>query len=408
MDCFGLNQSNINTKSNIQNIRVVLSKVTGIISLLFFPFLLSAQKQRCNSPYNDIQITTEARAESRTNKTMQVVFHILFRTEEENITFEEIQQQLERVNEDFNAVNEDLSLVPDEFQEFIGDANMKFVIATTDAVGLPFTGIFRRQTTIDTIGNQFSVDGKEVIKYDILGGLNAYFPDLYINVWVGQTKDIFGITSPLDVAGSRDDGIIITPEAFGLQDDPESPTSLGRTLTHELGHYFGLNHLWGSQRSCNNDDEIEDTPVQESPYIDCPEFPQVTCGSADMHMNFMDFTNDECLLFFTKGQVEVMRMILEEIRFGTIVSTEDDLVFTEPFEFNVNQSRFGLTIKSDNTIAESLQISVFNLSGQLIHRELLNEVNVYQINTNSWPRSVYILAIDAVDQRFTHTFIAGY
>lgn len=382
-----------------------------IILLLSIPVFLVGQKRKCATVNfeNPILNHQEHRAETRSNKTVQLVFHILYNSEEEKISDQVINQQIDRINKDFNAENDDLSLVPEVFQLIIGKADITFVLASETPEGLPFSGVFRQQTDIENIANQISIDGKDVIKYKLLGGSDAYFPDSYVNIWIGRSNNVFGVTAPLDLAGTSDDGIIITPDAFGIIDDPESVTNLGRTLTHELGHYFGLNHLWGSNRGCGNDDDgIEDTPEQANPYIDCPKFPQVTCGSSDMFMNFMDFTNDECLLFFSMQQVDVMRSTLEEFRSGIIVSTNDPLITNQAIDVNVVQGDGSLTITNQSSKLTQVNVSIFTTGGQLIHKDLLNELIVHVIDTNRWPRGVYILAIDAVDQRFTHTFVAGY
>jgi len=363
---------------------------------------------RCGSQHNPIPETVhEAQAFTRSNKTVQLVFHIMYHSEEENISDEVIAEQIDRVNEDFNAMNADLVNVPDIFQEFIGNPEISFVLASEDINGLAFSGIFRQSTDIENIASQFSVDRKEVIKYKVLGGSDAYFPESYVNVWIGQTTDIFGVTAPLEKAGSVDDGIIISPEAFGVIEDSESPTNLGRTLTHELGHYFGLNHVWGLQNGCSNDDGIDDTPTQERPYGGCPEFPQQSCGSFDMHMNFMDFANDECLLFFTNGQVNIMRQTLDDIRFGVIVSTNDIEKSAATLTPDVKMLADQLIISTPSIVQGPLSLSIFSIGGQRIHKDMLNQLNVHYIDTNQWPQGVYILAIHAVDQRFTHTFVAG-
>lgn len=381
-----------------------------ILIFLCIPIFLIGQKERCGTGHiSPVTNSSQLKAEARSTKTIQLVFHVLYKVEEENISAQDIQEQIDRINLDFAGKNQDLGLVPDVFQDLIGKANITFVLASETSDGLPFSGIFRQQTDLENIANQISIDGKQVIKYKLLGGSDAYFPESYINIWIGRSDEVFGVTAPLDLAGTSDDGIIITPDAFGIIEDPESVTNLGRTLTHELGHYFGLNHLWGSSQGCgNSDDGIEDTPEQKAPYIDCPEFPQVTCGSADMFMNFMDFTNDDCLLFFSREQVNVMRTTLEEIRSGIIVTTSDIPGSTNDFDFKISQSDFELTITNESSSFGEATLAIYSTVGQLIHKDMLNELFVHVIDTNQWPRGVYILAIYAVDQRFTHTFVAGY
>jgi len=107
------------------------------------------------------------------------------------------------------------------------------------------------------------------------------------------------------------DGVVIDASAFGtgngcgsVKADP--PFNLGRTVTHELGHYFLLDHIWGygeNGTGCQVDDSVADTPNQEDANEECPGFNTSSCGSRDLHMNYMDYTNDECMYMFSAGQI---------------------------------------------------------------------------------------------------------
>ncbi len=370
----------------------------------------SAQKVRCQHHGSDVAHSPDQlKTETRSSFTLQVVFHILWQEESENISDERIESQMIRINEDFNQLNLDVALVPDLFQDLIGSADITFVLASEDPFGASTTGINRRQTDIENIGSVLSSDRKEVIKYTTLGGLDAWDPNQYINVWIGSTVDVFGLTTPLEIAGTEDDGIIITPEAFGEFEDDSSITNKGRTMTHELGHYFGLTHLWGRNNGCGTDDDgLDDTPEQERPYSGCEIFPQVSCGSVDMNMNFMDFSNDTCLLFFTKGQVKLMRSVLTSVRSGVIVSDELPILASELAEIEISQDAYTLYIKPQSTIEGPVQLDFYSISGQPVHKEVLNILNEYELNTNYLPKGVYILSIRSANQRFTHTFAAGF
>ncbi len=340
-----------------------------------------------------------------------MVLHIIQRPNEVQITDARIQTQMDRINRDFQGLDDNRSLIPELFHENIGFPNFEFVLADEDPNGRPSEGIVRKQTSINNIGSAFSRDGKEAIKFNSLGGSDAWHPDSCINVWVGATTDFFGFAAPLDLAGTPEDGIIISPEAFGLVptsvEEPVS-TGLGRTLTHELGHYFGLSHVWGSDTTCDNDgDGIEDTPEQEVIYTQCPEFPQVSCNSSDMTNNYMQFTNDECLLFFTNGQAQRMRDVLNDVRSDIIVSS-NNVQIEDELSFEIRQSLGSLEIVREKNTSNFAIVSIFNTSGQLILNEELNSVNVHTIDTNNWPRAVYILSILDANSRFTHTFTAGY
>ena len=73
-----------------------------------------------------------------------------------------------------------------------------------------------------------------------------------------------------------------------------------------MGHYLLLDHIWGENGGCNSDDEVSDTPNSSEPYYDCPSIGASTCSSTDMHMNYMDYTNDACMYMFSEGQAARM------------------------------------------------------------------------------------------------------
>ena len=125
----------------------------------------------------------------------------------------------------------------------------------------------------------------------------------YINIFVQPNTGVLGY-SPLGGFGNGD-GVVIDASAFGTGTgcgsiSPQSPYDLGRTLTHELGHYLLLDHIWGS--GCGQDDGVADTPDAEQEYYACPNLGASSCGSTDMHMNYMDYTNDACMYVFSAGQ----------------------------------------------------------------------------------------------------------
>ncbi len=126
----------------------------------------------------------------------------------------------------------------------------------------------------------------------------------YINIFVQSGTGVLGY-SPLGGAGNGD-GVVIDATAFGTGSGcgsivPGTPYDLGRTLTHEMGHYLLLDHIWGA--GCGTDDLVADTPESNEAYYGCPDIGAATCGSTDMHMNYMDYTNDACMYMFSAGQV---------------------------------------------------------------------------------------------------------
>jgi len=125
----------------------------------------------------------------------------------------------------------------------------------------------------------------------------------YLNIFVQFNTGVLGY-SPLGGSGNGD-GVVIDASAFGSgsgcgQIAPQSPYNLGRTLTHELGHYLLLDHIWGG--GCSQDDDVADTPNSADAYYGCPNVGESSCSSTDMHMNYMDYTNDACMYMFSDGQ----------------------------------------------------------------------------------------------------------
>ncbi len=131
----------------------------------------------------------------------------------------------------------------------------------------------------------------------------------YINFFVREIDAGLLGFSPYGGNGNGD-GITMAHYAFGSGSGcagvvPGAPYDLGRTVTHELGHYLLLKHIWGGSNCgnhCGSDDEVSDTPNSQDCYAGCPAIGVSTCSSTDMHMNYMDYVNDACMYMFSDGQ----------------------------------------------------------------------------------------------------------
>ncbi len=133
----------------------------------------------------------------------------------------------------------------------------------------------------------------------------------YLNIYVQFGTGALGY-APLGGAGNGD-GVVIEATAFGAGSGcgsvrPENPYDLGRTTTHEVGHYLLLDHIWGD--GCGQDDDVADTPNQATDNSGCPSIGIQSCNSSDLHMNYMDYTNDACMYMFTSGQSQRMETYL--------------------------------------------------------------------------------------------------
>lgn len=239
-----------------------------------------------------------------------VVVHVLWHNPVENISDEQIFSQIKVLNEDFNSLNADTIKTPAYYKPLRGKTNFYFRLAKQDPDGLPTNGINRVHTDIDS---GFGLDGK--INFTKFGGQDPWDPRYYVNIYVCvlyESSNTFAVTY-FPGGSLRRDGIICDYRFFGTVGITTPPYDKGRTVTHEMGHYFNLDHTWGptdltSLPDCTDDDHVEDTPPQSVANYGCPKFPTVSCvpGISDAYMSYMDYTNDACMNMFTKGQAERM------------------------------------------------------------------------------------------------------
>ena len=109
--------------------------------------------------------------------------------------------------------------------------------------------------------------------------------------------------------------MVILHSAFGTTGTAAAPFDLGRTATHEIGHWLNLRHIWGDDGTgCSGDDFVADTPNAGGPNFGAPTFPHVSCNNGpngDLFMNYMDYVDDVAMFMFTAGQVDRMQAALD-------------------------------------------------------------------------------------------------
>jgi hypothetical protein len=232
------------------------------------------------------------------------VVHVVFNTSGQNISDAQILSQIKVLNEDYRLRNATAANIPAAFKSFAADTRLNFCLAKVDPTGHETNGIIRKYTT-----TPYFTD--ESMKYSSQGGDNAWDCKKYLNIWVCY---IFGRSlgfSSLPGGPADKDGVVINYDVFGNVGSLRSEFNMGRTATHEIGHWLGLKHLWGDE-DCGSDD-VDDTPRQRFSNYYCPSFPHATTCSpnadGDMFMDFMDFTDDACMSMFTQGQKMKMRSL---------------------------------------------------------------------------------------------------
>jgi hypothetical protein len=241
---------------------------------------------------------------NRTIVTVPVVFHVVYNTAEQNISDAQLQSQVAALNEDFTNTNADGANVPSVFQSLRGNANFHFALAARDPNGNATTGITRTSTSVTAFGN----DG--AVCFTNQGGHDAWPTGQYLNIWVCNKSGGAGYSTYPWSNSPSTDGVYVKYNYVGRVGPWINNWNYqkGRTVTHEVGHWFGLIHIWGDV-ACGND-LVNDTPPQGSSNSSCPTFPHMSSCSlnsnGDMYMNYMDYTNDNCRNMFSLLQVTRM------------------------------------------------------------------------------------------------------
>jgi hypothetical protein len=262
-----------------------------------------------------------------------VVVHVVYKTAAQNISDAQIKSQIDVLNADYRKKNSDVNSTPAAFAALATDARIQFELATVDPNGAATTGITRTTTTKDS----FSDD--DAVKSAASGGADAWPRDKYLNVWVCQLGG--GLLGYAQFPGgpAATDGVVILHSAFGTNGTAAAPFNLGRSATHEIGHWLNLRHIWGDDGTgCSGDDFVADTPNQGGPNYGTPGFPHISCNNGpngDMFMNYMDYVDDDAMFMFSAGQVTRMQATLDGMRstIGTSVSCGKAIPKDIPKEF---------------------------------------------------------------------------
>lgn len=218
-----------------------------------------------------------------------VVVNVLYRTAAENISDALIQSQIDVLNKDFTATNSDFSSIPSLFSGVAANVDITFQLQK----------INRKSTTKTSWGT------RDTMKKASRGGIDPTSPSNTLNIWSCTIGG--GILGYAQFPGGSlaTDGVVIDAKYFGVTSNSGSsyPYNLGRTGTHEVGHYLNLRHIWGDA-TCGSD-LVADTPTHNTANYGVPTYPHLsTCTGTpvEMTMNYMDYTDDRGMYMFTNGQ----------------------------------------------------------------------------------------------------------
>ncbi len=245
--------------------------------------------------------------------TIPVVFHVVYNTTAQNISDAKCIAQLNQLNLDFARLNTDAGNTPAAFSGLAANTQVQFCLAQRDPSGNATTGIIHKSTT------STSFSSNDNVKRTANGGDNAWDATKYLNIWTCNLSGGLLGYAQFPGGSASTDGVVVLYSSVGSMTSPgtATPYHLGRTTTHEVGHWLNLYHIWGDESACNADDNVSDTPKQKAENYGCPTYPQTTqsggrCSTTDpssMYMNYMDYTDDGCMNMFSAGQAVRMQAL---------------------------------------------------------------------------------------------------
>jgi hypothetical protein len=298
-----------------------------------------------------------------------VVFHIVM-TNSSSVTDAQVKAQLDTLNVDYAGLNADSTKIPAAFKALFAKCKIQFKLAQRTPDDDPTTGIERYTAT----KSSYSSDDY-TLKYKSSGGADAWDPDRYFNIWITNISGgILGYATFPGGSVKEEQGVVI--QYSSLPGGTLAPYNMGRTLTHESGHYFFLYHIWGDDNgACTGTDYVDDTPNQASQTGGCPNgiVRLDACSPVApgyMYQNYMDYTDDACMVMFTPQQATRMETALNNYRAPLLTSNAAEPVVLK----NINAS-----LRSINAPADRICIPTFAPSVTLrnLGALTLTTVNIY-------------------------------
>jgi hypothetical protein len=260
-------------------------------------------------------IERQKNAKTMVIKTIPVIFHVFTdgNNTVTNLTQAQIQAQLDQLNIDYgNTAGSSYSVA--------ADTEVRFCLAQQDVDGLQLDEIGINRITSYGDGPFSQADYQNTMK-----AATQWDPTKYMNIWCSNlTGGLLGYAQFPEAAGlagigtgngvANTDGVVILSSSVGSIANPNpngGNYTSGRTLTHEVGHWLGLRHIWGDG-NCSVDDFCADTPAAGGSNFGCPTNDSCTTDSDnDMVENYMDYTDDTCMDTFTADQATRITTVMD-------------------------------------------------------------------------------------------------
>ncbi|MEN4758845.1 M43 family zinc metalloprotease [Chryseobacterium sp. C39-AII1] len=332
--------------------------------------------------------------------TIPVVVHVIHSGQNvgvaPNIVDEQVMSQITVMNNDYRKI---LNSPGYNTNPVGADTQIQFVLAKVDPNGNPTNGIDRVNLCQDS-WSQYDID-------DYVKPTTIWDPTQYMNMWSVNFADAsllgyaqFPSNSTLagldpDMGDANTDGVVANFATFGSSDYNtnnnfllSAPYDKGRTMTHEVGHYLGLRHIWGD--ALCGDDYCADTPVHRTSNGGCPTHPRPNiCGTTDeMFENYMDYTNDACMNIFTNDQKTRITTVMNNSprRMELKTSLADQPI---PLFANDAEIKFDGGCASGNCGGGVIRLSLYNRGTSTLTAATISySVNGAAAQTYSWTGSL--------------------
>jgi hypothetical protein len=358
-----------------------------------------------------------------TTVTIPVVFHIVLdNTQIASIggtagIEDRINTQLISLNKDYNGLNADKSKIPAAWASLYANVGIQFGLAVKKPDGTSTPGYdIRYATTPSTFTDVGS--GCSSAKTYASGGLDPWDNTKYLNIWVVNMKygssTVLGVTAPPGSSfPSAEKGIALYYLAFGTRTSAseafEYNIDQGRTLTHEMGHYFYLWHTWGDDGGLcpsdpgGDDDGIADTPPEADAKYHSPTYPLYdacsTTSPGVMFMNYMEYTDDTAMYMFTKDQSAVINGQIALLSNSYSLTQHPELAkvptyiptigLSEQINIYPNPTTGVLSIKFNSDSNVLTDINIINLLGQRVLNISNPQSNI--IDLSSLSKGIYMV-----------------
>lgn len=348
--------------------------------------------------------------------TVPVVVHIVL---PQNLPSNQVLSQIQVLNEDFSRTNADAANTPAPFQSVAANTTIQFCMAHQDPDGNWTNGIEYRQSSAT-----FSGDG---VKSYAQGGLDAWDPSRYFNIWVCDLNFYLGYAEFPTSSVSYSYGVVIGYRYFGSNSTPygsgfnlDATYDRGRTATHEIGHCFDLYHIWGDDgNSCSGTDYCADTPNQASETYGNPSFPQVDACSPNspgiMFMNYMDYTDDVGMNIFTNDQKARMLAVLNATPYNALTTsnacqpngTGNGIAPSLNVILYPNPSNGNISLQIPSMQKGPISFTVLNALGQVIYSESQNEnhYEIYHLDLTGISKGVYFIEVKSGEEKIVERII---